>query len=107
MAVSHKNIKRFYLDGEIYDEAAIPRVKEQYIYLIYEMMYVKGYLPRLDIDPDFTVQFNGRTFNFEVSLYGVFVGKRKCEQYSGVDKNNLIPRRIPKNKSDECCYRVG
>jgi len=107
MAVSHKNIKRFYLDGEIYDEAAIPRVKDQYVRMLADLMFVKGYLPRIDIDPDFTVMYNGRTFNFEMSVYGVFVGKRKCEQYSGVDKNRLIPKPIPRSKSDESFSHAG
>lgn len=101
MALSHKNIKRFFLDGEIYDESYIPRIKDQYIRMVSDLMYTKGYLPRVDIDPDFTVMYNGRTFEFKLSAYGVFVGKRKCEQYSGVDKNRLILRPIQKNKSEE------
>ena len=38
MAVLHKNIRRFHIDGEIYDEATIPRIKNQYIELLMIMM---------------------------------------------------------------------
>lgn len=101
MAVTHKNIKRFAIDGDIYDEAAIPRIREQYIQLVKLMMQGKGYTVRLDIDPDFTVSFNGKTFNFELSVYGVFVGKKKAQCLYGVDKNREIMNSIPKTKSSE------
>jgi hypothetical protein len=100
MAISHKNIKRFFLEGEIYDESAIPRIKDQYVRMISDLMTSKGYLPRIDIDPDFTVMYNGKTFEFKLSAYGVFVGKRKCEEFSGIDKNRLIMRPTQRIKSE-------
>lgn len=106
MAVSHKNIKRFQIDGEIYDEAAIPRIKEQYIDLLKFMMKHKGYVIRYDIDPDFTVEYTGKGFKFLLSVYGVFVGKRKAQCLSGIDKNKAISRPIQKNKSNESCCPV-
>ena len=39
MVFLHKNIKRFEIDGEIYDEATIPRIKEQYIDLLKVIMH--------------------------------------------------------------------
>lgn len=101
MAVLHKNIRRFFLDGEIYDESAIPRIKEQYILMLKTMMKTKGYLVRYDIDPDFSIMYNGKTFDFKLSLYGVFVGKRRAEWFDGVDHNNLIKNSTQKNKSEE------
>jgi hypothetical protein len=101
MAVSHKNIKRFQIDGEIYDEAAIPRIKEQYIDLLKFMMKHKGYVIRYDIDPDFTVEYTGKGFKFLLSVYGVFVGKRKAQCLSGIDKNKAILLPTQKNKSNE------
>ena len=101
MVVSHKNIKKFNIDGEIYDEAAIPNIKEQYINILKTIMQGKGYVIRYDIDPDFTVQYNGKTFNFLLSVYGVFIGKRKAQCVSGVDKNRTVPLTIQKNKQEE------
>ena len=101
MVVSHKNIKKFNIDGEIYDEAAIPNIKEQYINILKIIMQGKGYVIRYDIDPDFTVQYNGKTFNFLLSVYGVFLGKRKAQCVSGVDKNRTVPLTIQKSKQEE------
>lgn len=100
MVVLHKNIKRFSIDGEIYDEAAIPNIKEQYINILKIIMQGKGYALRYDIDPDFSVQYNGKTFNFLLSVYGVFLGKRKAQCVAGVDKNKIIPISIQKTKQE-------
>lgn len=106
MAVSHKNIKRFHIEGQIYDEADIPKIKDQYISLIITMMQAKGYVIRYDIDPDFTIEYNGKIFNFVLSVYGVFVGRKKAQCLSGVDKNTPIPNSTQKNKSDESWNRA-
>lgn len=103
MAVSHKNIRRFFLDGEIYDEAAIPRIKQEYIDLLASMMKHKGYVLRFDIDPDFTVEYTGKSFKFILSVYGVFVGKRKAQCLSGIDKNRAISIPTQKSKSNVYC----
>ena len=87
--------------GSIYDEAAIPRIKEQYIDLLKFMMKHKGYVIRYDIDPDFTVEYTGKGFKFLLSVYGVFVGKRKAQCLSGIDKNKAILLPTQKNKSNE------
>jgi hypothetical protein len=106
MVFSHKNIKRFEIDGEIYDEATIPRIKEQYVDLLKVIMQNKGYVIRYDIDPDFSVEYTGRGFNFLLSVYGVFVGKRKAQCLSGIDKNRAISLPIQKNKSSVYCCPV-
>jgi hypothetical protein len=103
MVVSHKNIKRFEIDGEIYDEAAIPRIKDQYVDLLKLMMQNKGYVIRYDIDPDFTIKYTGKSFTFLLSVYGVFVGKRKAQCLSGIDKNKPISLPTQRNKSSVSC----
>ena len=90
MSYHHKRIKRFNLTGIIHDEAKIPRLKDQYIFMIVTSMKTQGYVPRYDIDPDFTVAYNGKGFEFELSVYGVFVGRRKAECIEGLDKANPI-----------------
>jgi hypothetical protein len=99
MPISHRNIKRFYLDGEIYDESAIPRLREQYIQMLMITMRAKGFVIRYDIDPDFTLSYNGKTFDFKLSVYGVFVGKRKAECLAGIDKNREVMMTTHQNKS--------
>jgi hypothetical protein len=62
----------------------------------------KGYVPRYDIDIDFTISYNGRTFDFKLSVYGVYVGKEKAKCILGVDKNTILQSHITqKTKSEE------
>ena len=89
----HKPLKMFCLDGSIYDDASIPRLKNEYIDLLKVEMKLSGYVVRLDIDPDFTIQYNTskNIYEFKLSMYGVFVGKRKSEWIAGVDGTTVIP----------------
>jgi hypothetical protein len=102
MFYSHKNIKRFFLEGEIYDDSHIVRLKGQYVVMLENSMRSKGYVPRYDIDPDFTVGYNGKTFEFELSVYGVYVGKKRAQCIQGVDKNSPVKNSsIQKSRSSE------
>ena len=62
----HKPIKKFSLDGQIHDESAIPRLKIEYIKLLVSEMRLSGHVPRIDINPDFTLLYDNRRqlFNF-------------------------------------------
>jgi len=104
--VSHKNIKRFYLNGEIYDDALIPRLKNQYIDILKNSMICKGYAIRYDIDPDFTISYNGRGFDFELSVYGVYVGKKRAQWISGIDGKRVIENTTQQNKLNESLSHV-
>jgi hypothetical protein len=88
----HKPIKRFNLEGDILDEAFTPRLKTEYIKLLLLEMRLSGYVPRIDIDPDFTIEYNNRTeiFTFKLSLHGVYVGKKKSEWIIGIDGTQVI-----------------
>ncbi len=82
----HRPIKRFELDGSIYDDAHIDRLKSEYLALLVIDMKMKGYVPRYEIDPDFTVEFiPGRGYEFRMSIYGTYVGKRKAQYIDGLD----------------------
>jgi hypothetical protein len=102
MSYSHKKIHRFCLEGEIFDESFISRLKDQYTFMLISGMRNKGYVPRYDIDTDFTVSYNGKTFDFKLSVYGVYVGKGKAKCILGIDKNTTIRSTIiQKIKSEE------
>jgi hypothetical protein len=105
--VHHKALKLFSLSGSIYDDSAIWRLKIEYVNLITTEMRLSGYVPRVDIDPDFTVEYNEKAeyYNFKISLYGIYVGKRKSEWISGVDGHIVIP--ILPSKSNEYSQEVA
>lgn len=96
----HRNIKRFDLDGNIHDDAIIGRLKEEYIRLLTSQMRLAGYIPRLDIDPDFTIEYNEITeyFEFKLSTYGIYVGKKQSECILGIDGTKAL--HIQQNKSN-------
>jgi hypothetical protein len=97
----HKPIKQFSLDGNIYDDSAIPRLKLEYIRLLVSEMKVAGYVPRFDIDPDFTMLYNehAEIFEFKLSIYGIYIGKKKTEWIIGLDGTKIIS--IQKSKLKE------
>ena len=88
----HRPIKRFALDGMIHDEATIGRLKIEYIRLLTTEMRISGYVPRLDIDPDFTISFNQQSeyFEFKLTVHGVYAGKNKSKWIIGVDGTTAI-----------------
>jgi len=97
----HKTVKKFNLDGQIHDESAVPRLKNEYIRLLSLQMKSEGYVQRIDIDPDFTVEYieEKEIFNFKLSVYGVYVGKRNSEWIAGIDGFKAISTQ--QNKSSE------
>lgn len=97
----HKPIKKFSLSGSIHDDSAFDRLKGEYVRLLISEMRLSGYAPRLDIDSDFTIDYNERkrSFTFELTLYGIHVGKRKSEWIAGIDGTRAV--YIQKNKSRE------
>ncbi len=59
-------------------------------------------MPRYDIDTDFTIGYNGRTFDFKLSVYGVYVGKDRAKWILGIDKNKAVTSpTTQKSKSSE------
>jgi hypothetical protein len=93
----HRSIKRFHLEGQIYDDALIPRLQTEYINILNTQMKLQGYAPRLDLDPQFTIEYNGRSYNFKLSVYGTFVGKKSAECIEGLYGSKTI--YIQSNKS--------
>jgi hypothetical protein len=96
----HKPIRRFSLDGVIQDESALGRLKMEYIRLIESEMKLSGYAPRLDIVPDFTVDYNEtkKYFEFELTLYGVHIGRKQVEWIAGIDGTKPIHTLQSKSK---------
>jgi hypothetical protein len=94
----HKPIKRFGLDGIIHDDSGLWRLKEEYKKLVLTQMQLSGYVPRVDIPLDFTIEYNKKKeyFEFKLSIYGIYVGKRKSEWILGVDATTIL--YAPPNK---------
>jgi hypothetical protein len=105
--VHHKPIKKFNLDGKIHSDSVIGRLRLEYAKLLKTEMKLLGYVPRIDIDEDFTISYNEKKqyFEFELSIYGIFVGKKQSEWIMGVDGTSVVP--IRNNKSAESLREVA
>ena len=90
MRFMHKTIKKFELRGSITDDIFIPRMKEQYIKLLANSMKESGYVQRIDIDPDWSISYTGKCYEFILSVYGSYIGKRNASCIDGLDKNRPI-----------------
>ena len=90
--MNHKNIKRFQVRVNFKDDSDMIRVRAQYESLLTQDMKGKGYARVLDINPAFSVEFDGVTWVFLMTLYGVYVGKKKAWQSEGITQGKLIPR---------------
>jgi hypothetical protein len=97
----HKPIKKFYLDGIIHDESALGRLKAEYVRLLESEMRLSGYVPRLDITPDFTLDYNHKKkyFEFQLTVHGTYTGRKQSEWIAGIDGST--PIYTQKNKSKE------
>tara|TARA_R110000868_G_scaffold235185_1_gene488895 strand:+ start:23 stop:349 length:327 start_codon:yes stop_codon:yes gene_type:complete len=106
-SIHHKPIKLYNLEGNIYDDSILWRLRIEYADLLIAEMRFAGYVPRLDIDEDFTIEYNEniKGFKFKLSMYGIHVGKRKSEWIFGVDGTLVIP--MHQSKSNESWQEVA
>lgn len=80
-------IKDFTMRGTFKDDAQIPQMKDKYYALIEDQMRSTGRVPVLNMTPLWRTSWDaGReAYNFEMTMFGVFVGKRKALQITGWD----------------------
>jgi hypothetical protein len=97
MNFMHKRIKRFELSGQITDDIYIPRMKEEYVKLLADSMREEGYVQRLDIDPDWSISYTGNYYEFVLSVYGSYIGKKNAACIDGLDKNRPIYTPLSKS----------
>jgi hypothetical protein len=97
--IHHRPIKRFGISGLIKDDSSIVRLRAEYSKLIDTEMRIAGYVPRLDLSEDFTIKYNHKKeyFEFKLSIYAVYVGKKKSEWILGIDETRVIS--MTKSKS--------
>ena len=96
--MNHKPIKRFQVRVEFLDDSDMVRIKHQYESMLTHQMRDKGYLRVLDIDTNFSVEFDGSTWVFLMTLYGVYVGKKKAWHSEAITQGKLIPRNTLSRK---------
>jgi hypothetical protein len=95
----HSNVKRFQVEGVIKDDAHIPRLRAQFEDMLIKDMRDGGYIPVLDLGPYFSTEYcNNDSYNFLITAYGIYVGRRRAWQISGICNGQRIPLTTQKNK---------
>jgi hypothetical protein len=91
----NKKLKSFGMQGKIHDDAAIPRLRIEYQRLIESDMREQGYVPILDLDIQFSLLYDepNNLYEFDIVVYGVYVGKKKSHLYEGFSGQSLIPKQ--------------
>lgn len=91
----NKKLKSFGMQGQIHDDSAIPRLRKQYEHMIEDDMRIQGYVPILDLDIQFSLEYDESAdiYNFDIVLYGIYVGKKKAFLYEGFSGQTLIPKK--------------
>lgn len=92
--MNHRPIKRFQVRVDFRDDSDMPRIKYQYECMLTHDMRNKGYLRVIDLDTNFSVEFTGETWAFLMTLYGVYVGKRRARQSEAITQGKIIPRNM-------------
>lgn len=106
----HRPIKKFTLDGTLADDADFIRMREQWEKLLITDMRDGGCVPVLGLGPLWSTSYDAakEQYLFELTIYGVSVGRKKSLQIEGMDvTGNLIPRHIPQSKSKKPSPRAG
>ena len=96
----HEDIERFSLDGEI-DSAKLVEAKDRLVHFLESSMRDAGFVLALDMEPQFTREYNPQTekYTFQLSVYGIKVGRAKACGVAGIMGGKTIPLSTPKPKS--------
>ena len=98
----HKEVKRFHIEAEIGDDAAFIRQRESQEHMLLTQMRDSGYIPVLDLGPFWSTKLNERNrYDSVLSIYGIYVGKRKACTLMGVDgTGKYFPTSTRSDKSN-------
>ncbi|AXH49199.1 hypothetical protein HWB76_gp203 [Streptomyces phage Blueeyedbeauty] len=99
----HKTIKRFGFEGKVNDDADFPRIRAQYESLILREMRELGYVPVLDLGPYWSTEYvkPDDAYEFVLSVYGVYLGRRRSWEVEGISNGREIKRPTPPTKSKQ------
>ena len=77
-----RNIKAFLMGGVIKDDSSIGKSRLMYEKLLLQQMRDRGYVPVLDLEPQFSIKYNESkdTYSFNLEMFGVYVGKKKAKE---------------------------
>ena len=89
-----RNIRSFLISGVIKSDSTIMKARENYERLLLQDMRDKGYVPVLDLEPQFSIKYNETkdTYSFFLELFGVYLGKKKAQEIEGFSGQQFYKR---------------
>jgi len=89
-----RKIHDFWMNGIIKDDSKFQSSRENYERLLVQQMRDKGYVPILDVMPQFNVKYNEEKdhYTFNLVIYGMYLGKAKANLYIGFSGQSLIAK---------------
>jgi len=89
-----RKIHNFTITGTIGDDAHFIKARDNYERLMLQQMRDKGYVPVLDMMPQFSLSYIAQKdqYGFVLIMFGVFVGKDKAKAIEGFSDQKFIPR---------------
>jgi len=103
----HDEIIRYALEGEISDGNLVEN-KERLVFFLETQMRDEGVVPVLDMDPQFTLDYDPEreAFGFKLSVYGSYVGSNACE-IEGTMGGTMIMKHTVQTKLKESSDTQG
>ena len=82
------------MSGVIKDDSIFQSSRENYERLLVQQMRDKGYVPVLDMQPQFNIKYNHDKdhYTFNLVMYGMYLGKKKAYEYEGFSGQSLISK---------------
>ena len=69
---------------------AFSRVQSMYMKILEEQMREAGYVPRLELGMEWTTTRQKSHYEFEISVYGSYVGKASAWSIEGIDQGKAV-----------------
>lgn len=94
----HDEITRYSREGEI-DDNNLVESKSRLVHDLEIEMRDDGYVPALDLDPQFTLDYRPETgtFNYALTVYGISIGEQSW-QVAGIMSGKTIMKYTAPHK---------
>jgi hypothetical protein len=89
-----RTIKAFLIGGVIKDDSSIGKSRLMYERVLLQDMRDRGYVPVLDLEPQFSIKYNELkdSYSFNLEMFGVYVGKKKAQEIEGFSGQQFYKR---------------
>lgn len=98
----HDEIIRHSLKGTIGDNNIVLQ-RERLIHFVESQMRDEGCVPSLDLEPQFTLDFDPstETYEFELTVYGIYIGKEQACETAGITSGTMKKKYTPQIKLNQ------